>query len=172
MVPLLTTDPILANELAIILLLVSGLLSKSIFVPEILQYFKMYLNIKINKILHYEDKWELLMPGVRDAIIKSLGKIDNIIFLLAKHLSRVPTLEPITKEETVGRSGKLLEWIGIIFVRLKWSGPWQAHQEKGKKGWIVELRARLNLCKWPKVLLSRQAVYGIRRACQVAGPGW
>lgn len=50
MVSLLTTDPILANELAIILLLVSGLLSKSIFVPEILQYFKIYLNSKINKI--------------------------------------------------------------------------------------------------------------------------
>lgn len=48
----------------------------------------MHFNNKITKFTH------------RNVIIKSFWNINKTV-LLAKHLSRVPNLEPVTKEETV-----------------------------------------------------------------------
>lgn len=41
------------------------------------------------------------MSAIMSAIIKSFWNINSTLVLLAKHLSRLPTLEPITKQETV-----------------------------------------------------------------------
>lgn len=48
----------------------------------------MHFNNKITKFTH------------RNAILKSFWNISKTV-LLAKHLSRVPNLEPVTKEEIV-----------------------------------------------------------------------
>ena len=40
------------------------------------------------------------MPAVRNVIIKSFWNVSGTLTLFAKHLSRLPTLEPITKQET------------------------------------------------------------------------
>lgn len=41
------------------------------------------------------------MPAVRNAIVVSFWSINSAHLLLTKHMSRVPTSEPIIKEETV-----------------------------------------------------------------------
>lgn len=40
------------------------------------------------------------MSAIREAIIKPFGNVNNTLLLLAKHLSRLPTLEPTTKGGT------------------------------------------------------------------------
>ena len=41
------------------------------------------------------------MSAVRNVFIKSFWNVNGTFTLFAKHLSRFPTLEPITKQETV-----------------------------------------------------------------------